>query len=201
MTTVPPPKAALTSAAAFNKTPRSRFKRVSMSNFRLTCACGQSVSVSASQAGQTVPCTCGAQLEVPTLRGLKELPLSDAPAGAKRLAAWENRQRAIFSLTLISLAALLLGGYLWTKLPAIRTQATPEQIKSAFAAGTAGQVYDTFEELQKGLGNPALAAAEDQRDVMTVGIEVALAIGICGLIAAISMTLGGRKPAAEPRAK
>ncbi len=172
-----------------------------MSNFRLPCACGQSVSVSASQAGQTVGCSCGAQLEVPTLRGLRELPLSDAPAGAKRVSTWENRQRAIYLLTLISLAALLLGGYLWTQLPVIRPQATPDQIKNAFAAGKPDQVYDLFQELQKGLGNPALADAEDQRDVMAIGVKVALGIGICGLIAAIVMTLRGCKPAAKQVAR
>ncbi|MBI3838225.1 MAG: hypothetical protein HY288_09875 [Planctomycetia bacterium] len=165
-----------------------------MSNFRLSCTCGQSVSVSASQAGQTVRCSCGAQLEVPTLRGLRELPLSDAPADAKRPSNWENRQRAIFSLVLISLCALALGGYLWTKLPTIRPQATPEQIKDFFAAGKPAEVYDAFQELQKGLGNPALEVAEDQRNFMAAGIEIALGIGVCGLIAAIAMTLRGRTP-------
>jgi hypothetical protein len=167
-----------------------------MSNFRLSCGCGQSVRVSASQAGQTVRCSCGAPLEVPTLRGLRELPRADATAVAKRRATWENRQRVIFSLTLISLAALLLGGYLWMNVPPIRRQATPEQIKDIFAAGKPDQIYDAFQELQRGLGNPALAAGEEQRDFMAVGIEVALGIGICGLIAAIVMALRGRKQAA-----
>jgi hypothetical protein len=166
-----------------------------MSNFQLPCDCGRSVSVTTSQAGQTVSCPCGAQLEVPTLRGLQSLPRADATAAAKRRARWENRQRAIFSLTLISLSALLLGGYLWVNVPAPPRQATPEEIKEIFAAGTPGEVYDVFQDLQGGIGKPARAAAEDPRYFMEVGIEVALGIGICGLIAAITMALAGRKAA------
>ena len=167
-----------------------------MSNFQLSCDCGQSVSVMASQAGQTVRCPCGAQLEVPTLRGLQALPPADATAAAKRRATWENRQRAIFSLTLISISALLLGGYLWMNIPAVRRHATPEQIKEIFAAGTPVEIYEVFQDLQNGLDKPARAAAESQRDFMAIGIDVALGIGIGGLIVAIAMALAPRKPAA-----
>jgi hypothetical protein len=167
-----------------------------MANFQLSCDCGHRVSVTASQAGQTVRCPCGAQLEVPTLRGLQALPPADATAADKGRASWENRQRVIFSLTLISLSALLLGGYLWMNVPVAPRQATPEQIKEIFAAGTPSEVYGVFQELQNGIGKPARAAAESDRDFMDVGIEVALGIGICGLIAAIAMALAGRKPAA-----
>jgi hypothetical protein len=166
-----------------------------MSNFRLPCDCGQSVSVSVSQAGQTVRCSCGAQLEVPTLRGLQKLAPADATSIVKRRAAWENRQRVIFSLVLISFCALALGAYLWANVPSVPRPATPEEIKSIFAAGKPDQVYDAFQNLQQGLGRPARAIVEGQRDFMAIGIEVALGIGICGLIAAVAMALTGRKRA------
>jgi len=166
-----------------------------MSNFQLPCDCGKSVSVSVRQAGQTVRCSCGAQLEVPTLRGLQKLPPADATSAARLRATWENRQRVIFSLVLISLCALALGAYLWANVPSLPRPATPEEIKRIFAAGKPDQVYDAFQSLQQGLGTPADVTAQGLRDFMAVGIEVALGIGICGLIAAVAMTLAGRKRA------
>lgn len=41
----------------------------------LTCACGEKIIVSRAQAGQQVSCrSCSATIQVPTLRGLSELP-------------------------------------------------------------------------------------------------------------------------------
>ena len=43
----------------------------------LTCACGEKISVSRAQAGQQVSCrSCGVTIQVPTLRGLSELPVA-----------------------------------------------------------------------------------------------------------------------------
>src|SRR5678815_2344165 len=44
-----------------------------MSHYLLPCACGQQISVSAAQAGESLRCSCGAMVEVPTMRGLREL--------------------------------------------------------------------------------------------------------------------------------
>ncbi|MGD9647103.1 MAG: hypothetical protein AB7U73_15440 [Pirellulales bacterium] len=41
--------------------------------YRLPCGCGQEVLVERSQAGLPVSCSCGATLEVPTIRGLADL--------------------------------------------------------------------------------------------------------------------------------
>ena len=98
-------------------------------------------------------------------------------------------------MILISLSALGLGAYLWTQLPALPRRATAEQIAEMFAASNPVEVYGVFQELQKGLGNPARANAEDQRDFMAVAIEVALALGVGALVAAVVMTLRWRKSA------
>jgi len=48
--------------------------------YRLPCQCGQTVLVERSQAGLSVTCSCGTQLEVPTIRGLAQLePIQSAP--------------------------------------------------------------------------------------------------------------------------
>lgn len=72
--------------------------------YRLPCRCGQTVLVERSQAGLTVTCSCGAQLEVPTIRGLAQLEsLQSSPDKL----GWT----AQYGLLLIgALIALLAGG-------------------------------------------------------------------------------------------
>ena len=43
----------------------------------LTCTCGRLIRVTRSQAGQELTCECGQKLQVPTLRGLGQLPVAD----------------------------------------------------------------------------------------------------------------------------
>ena len=44
--------------------------------YLLPCPCGQAVEIELGQAGQTVTCTCGKSLAVPTMMQIKELPLA-----------------------------------------------------------------------------------------------------------------------------
>jgi hypothetical protein len=44
--------------------------------YLLSCQCGLQHRVSRSQAGQELACGCGLRLQVPTLRGLSQLPLA-----------------------------------------------------------------------------------------------------------------------------
>ena len=140
--------------------------------------------VTTSQAGQTVPCSCGVQLEVPTLRGLRQLPAGEAPFDSPS-SRWENRQRAIFTLVLISLAALALGSYLWMRLPAPAVIYSAEQIKAAFAAGRADEIYDVYEDLRRGINHRRFDPSEDRRSVMHMAMLISLAIGTASMIAAL----------------
>lgn len=44
----------------------------------LSCECGKKHYVSSSQAGQELQCSCGKIIPVPTLRGMRDLPLAEA---------------------------------------------------------------------------------------------------------------------------
>ncbi|MFK7736981.1 MAG: hypothetical protein AB8B50_13180 [Pirellulaceae bacterium] len=46
--------------------------------YLLTCHCGKEHRVTKSQAGQELPCSCGASVKIPTLRALTALPAIDA---------------------------------------------------------------------------------------------------------------------------
>ena len=93
---------------------------VTRTKYLLPCTCGRQVKVDASQAGLTVACRCGAQLEVPTLRGLKQLEqVDDAPRHVSRGGeGWGPRQAMILGGLLLVGLSLAGGGYLYATLPA-----------------------------------------------------------------------------------
>ncbi len=78
--------------------------------YLLPCSCGQSTAIEVSQAGQSVRCTCGKTLDVPTMRLIRQLPpAEEVPAKTRaRDRRWSLRQRLFFSGGL----ALLMGGLL-----------------------------------------------------------------------------------------
>jgi hypothetical protein len=84
-----------------------------MASHLLTCNCGQTVPVEVGQAGGQVVCSCGAKLDVPTLRNLRHLPLAptNQPVSAK---AWSARKGTI-AVFLIA-AGLLSAASLWNRL-------------------------------------------------------------------------------------
>lgn len=41
--------------------------------YLLPCSCGQKIAVESSQAGQSILCSCGKSMEVPTMKGLRQL--------------------------------------------------------------------------------------------------------------------------------
>jgi hypothetical protein len=51
--------------------------------YKLPCSCGQTIPIEVSQAGQTVRCNCGADVEVPAMRLIRSLPIVEAVGSAK----------------------------------------------------------------------------------------------------------------------
>ena len=165
-----------------------------MSFHLLPCSCGQHVTISTSQAGQTVTCVCGARLEVPTLRDVRALAPAESSGRVSGRVPWEVRHRTAFVLALISLCALALGGFLAMRLPPPIPQPTIEQYNEAIQAGSPAQVLGLYEELKKGLvAHREMPLGDGPRNVMLIGVEVAVGIGACGLIAALALVLAGRK--------
>ncbi|MCI0332526.1 MAG: hypothetical protein L0228_04810 [Planctomycetes bacterium] len=82
-----------------------------MSKYLLTCQCGNTVPVEVGQAGDRVTCVCGAQLDVPTLRKLRHLPV-ERPAASQARAAW-NPRKGFVAASLIA-AGLLVASAVWT---------------------------------------------------------------------------------------
>ena len=96
----------------------TELKRVP-SRYLLPCSCGKSIAVSVSQAGDKVHCECGQELEVPTLRQLREL--APEQTDSTESASWGFRQGVItLGLILASLMAATSGWF-------YATQPTPLQ--------------------------------------------------------------------------
>jgi hypothetical protein len=76
--------------------------------YALPCSCGKSIDVERSQAGLSVRCACGREVEVPTIRGLAQLEPSSHPTTTEPERTWGPRQGVVFlGITLLVLA----GGY------------------------------------------------------------------------------------------
>lgn len=74
--------------------------------YQLTCTCGRAIPVEVSQAGQTVQCSCGAKLEVPTMRLIRNLPVADSvvPAAKPRgTRPWPIGLSLVFALGMLAL--------------------------------------------------------------------------------------------------
>ncbi|HEV3338897.1 MAG TPA: hypothetical protein VG125_01025 [Pirellulales bacterium] len=90
-------------------------------HYLLPCPCGKKTEIDSSQAGLSVRCACGAELAVPTMRGLAALQRvesepRDVPSEPAR--DWGAQQGLIFlGSTIVVVAALGAFGFWWFKMP------------------------------------------------------------------------------------
>jgi hypothetical protein len=112
-----------------------------MSAYLLPCACGNSVPVDIGQAGGRVACSCGTQLDVPTLRQLRHLPRATVAEEKKSGGSWGTRQGIVAASLIVAAALSAWGAWIWwtgpvmpTFDPATRLRAVEEQIKTPAGA-------------------------------------------------------------------
>jgi hypothetical protein len=81
-------------------------------------SCDRKHVVTTGQAGGQVRCDCGAAIDVPTVRGLRELAeVHEATAPRK---AWSTRSSVVFLGAVITLAGLVLAGFLHVRAAQVR---------------------------------------------------------------------------------
>lgn len=87
--------------------------------YLLSCPCGHKIPVSRSQAGSQLPCPiCGQTLEVPTIRGLANLPLEQQPpaegtVGKRTAPRWSIARRVAAAVCFcVALIGFIIGGML-----------------------------------------------------------------------------------------
>lgn len=167
-----------------------------MSDYLLPCACGQKLPVSVRQAGQAVTCSCGARLDVPPLRGLRELEQAAARAEPSQR-AWGDRQRVVFLLAALSLLMAAAAGFLALRMPAAPVREDPDAEIAIDERSPISSVYAAYQKLQSGLQTePPIVTKEDraileQRVLMSWGVKIALVIAACTALAAVVGLLSG----------
>jgi hypothetical protein len=86
--------------------------------YLLPCpACQRAITVESGQAGQMVQCACGQQVEVPTVRKLRELEIFQETAAAP--ARWNRRKGFRFLGSAITALGIVLAAYIWLAWPTL----------------------------------------------------------------------------------
>jgi hypothetical protein len=104
--------------------------------YLLPCSCGKKIEVDGGQAGLTARCSCGAEMPVPTMRGLATLERVEPRASPSEPSGsnWGTRQGIIFLGLVIIFAASIGGAFTWYTTP----REKPELV-------------DDFREIDRGL--------------------------------------------------
>jgi hypothetical protein len=78
--------------------------------YLLPCSsCGEKMSVEVPQAGQQIKCDCGADLEVPTMAGIKALQRANPSPGDQRpISRWEARHGVLLVGVVIIIAGVCI---------------------------------------------------------------------------------------------
>jgi hypothetical protein len=79
--------------------------------YLLKCSCGRSHRVQARQAGQSLDCSCGETIEVPTIRGLQKLKQVGA-VHSETSPGWGRREGLVFLGGIVCLAGIVASAVL-----------------------------------------------------------------------------------------
>lgn len=121
--------------------------------YLLPCSCGKKTEVDSSQSGLTLRCECGAELTVPTMRGLATLervvPAAESAAAAATRDEWSLRQGFVFLGLAIALVALFPAGYIWYTYPTEPTvnEAYLDEDRSLIGQVTLSQSFVIWDQL------------------------------------------------------
>jgi hypothetical protein len=84
--------------------------------------CERKLVVTTGEAGGQVRCECGTTVDVPTVRGMRELEPTAAPAEAAT--SWTTRHSVIFLGSLVAIAGLAFGAILHFRAAAVLPSGT-----------------------------------------------------------------------------
>jgi hypothetical protein len=105
--------------------------------YLLPCgACGEKHAIEPRQAGRKISCGCGAVLEVPSLRGIRELAHTEPTKTRRAGPTWSPARGIAFVIgMLVAVIGLLVAGYallVWLNLDT--SEPLPEDLTAACAS-------------------------------------------------------------------
>lgn len=165
--------------------------------------CGTNHKIDIAQAGQRITCACGAALEVPTMRGIRQLEVAE-PTGGETAdkPAWSPRLGAAFvggvALMVLGLIVVGMGVIGWSRLVvpdpvAYDPRHTDEMLESLSPMAT----FELWEDVKKaGLGpyqKPAYLMANEAKTKLTWILVSGGIVTAVGLIVVVGATMAGRR--------
>lgn len=167
--------------------------------YLLPCGCGENVQVDISQAGSTIPCVCGRELEVPTMRGLRELAQVETDTTPK--GDWSPTQGASFSLgLLLLLIGIGITGYAYrhyrvtTPLMGVDEHALyADELEKL----TPSELFEDWQEIRReGLadrGQNLFVINRKYNKLMRMRMAIGLCVAVAGLLAIVVPLVGGKR--------
>lgn len=166
--------------------------------------CGEKTPIDVNQAGQQIACQCGQMLEIPSLRGIRELEVIDG-LGSTSVSrpAWGVGRRVVFVVGLVvsilSLVVLCFAILTWSQMDPSHLEAPEwdatdlEQISAEIDAKTPAQAWDEWSEMRaQGLGHyfpPQYIHARRFLGILQTVIAVAASVVIGGILMSVGACL------------
>ncbi len=174
--------------------------------YELTCSCGVKHAVAVSQAGQSLNCSCGNSLAIPTLRALKELPqVADSTPLPKRAIDKPASGRpslligALVAVFFIALPTAIFYGYYRATMDTSLTEDSDreiafEAIEKAEPVGLS-EVWDQYSSTALGPpSKPDFYYVQRKRRELETGMAVAAGIALVAGLTAGTLAAGRRQP-------
>jgi hypothetical protein len=151
--------------------------------YLLPCPCGRQVVVEPRQAGETVPCSCGAQLQVPTLLGMKALDLAPTISGPEPVAkSWGIVGRLRLLGTVLVIVALVGGLLLHQYRPISRFDTIdPEWLQKAAQMLPPTRAWTEWERMKQGLDRRVDKQYQDELATFHFVLAFVAVIGLAGV--------------------
>ena len=164
--------------------------------YLLPCRCGQQFVVEPRQAGETIICSCGSSLPIPTMLGMAALELApEASVAPPSRAGWSWRQGMLLLGGVLVLGAMGFG--VWLYFFVCPTQPInaidPERIHKTAKQFPPTQTWMFWENMKQGLDRRVdknyAAALSLYHGLLTIDVIVAL-IGVAMIV--VGATTKGR---------
>ena len=171
-----------------------------MSDYQLPCECGRVVTVSTSQAGDQIDCSCGITLEVPNLRGMRQLKVAAPPDTAEKrdireTRTWSRTQGVVFAIGMFcAVVGAGMSGILWKFRSEIKTS-IPEEYRPGAADAqidqmSADQSFGLWQKLRDipltpPTSRPPWVVYEEAQTELTFYLYLSMVMAALGVVTAI----------------
>jgi hypothetical protein len=170
--------------------------------YLLPCThCDRKHAVTSGQAGAQVRCECGAAIDVPTVRGLRELVEVHEPTPQRK--TWSTRHSVVFLGAVITLAGLALAAILHVRASQVRPRGSFADDIRTMSPRDTWDLWSSF--LRHGIGwsrdkGPEQLQAMKDYEVLKSWEWIAFGLAGAGVVLiVIGITLVGKRSAAAKR--